>query len=121
MYRLASVSSGIDMTVSLGNILTIVSMIVAVISFAFILRSQIKEVALEQLDLKEDTKDIKKDLTKITEILIAQGRLDERVTAMDQRMVHQGKRIDDTVRRINAFLDMRAVNMVEEASDGSEH
>jgi esterase/lipase len=120
MYKLASVTSGIDMTVSLGNILTIVSMMVAVISFAFILRSQIKEVALETMDLKEDAKDIKKDLTKITEILIVQGRLDERVTAMDQRMVYQGKRIDDAVRRMSTFLDMRAVSVIED-DEGAEH
>lgn len=109
-----SVVNGVDLTVSLGNILTIISMLIATISFAFILRGKIQEIAIQTADLREVTKEIKKDLDKLTEVMIVQSRLDERLTAQDQRSVNQGKRLDDLYRRVNTYFDMRAVDKLED-------
>ncbi len=99
----ATAVSGIDLSVNFGNILTIVVMAVGGIFFFFL----------------DEMKGLKDEMTKMTEVLIVQGRMDERITAMDQRMVGQGKRLDDTVRRLNTFLDMRAVQAIED--DDAEH
>lgn len=102
-----------DFTVNLGNILTIMAFLGGGIYFVIVMRNKVDVVSKDTADLKEETKMMGQELKKLTEVLIVQGRQDERITAMDQRMVNQGKRIDDTVRRLNTFLDMRAVNRVD--------
>ncbi len=102
-----------DFSVNLGNLLTILSFIVGGIAFIMVMRGKIDLISKETADLKTGTALMQQELKKLTDVLIVQGRQDERITAMDQRMVNQGKRIDDTVRRINTFLDMRSVQAVD--------
>ncbi len=103
-----------DFSVNLGNLLTILSFIVGGIAFIMVMRGKIDLISKETADLKTGTALMQQELKKLTDVLIVQGRQDERITAMDQRMVNQGKRIDDTVRRINTYLDMRSVQAVED-------
>lgn len=45
------------------------------------------------------------ELHRLTDILIQQGRQEERMTAMDARLVNQGARLDDLTIRFNKTLD----------------
>ena len=103
-----------DLTVNLGNLLTIFSFIGGGIYFVILVRNKVDIVSRDTADLKAETEMMRQELKKLTEVLIVQGRQDERITAMDQRMVNQGKRIDDTVRRMNTYLDMRSVKVIED-------
>ena len=102
-----------DLTVNLGNLLTILSFIGGGIYFVILVRSKVEIVSRDTAELKSETEMMRQELKKLTDVMIVQGRQDERITAMDQRMVNQGKQIDDTVRRINTYLDMRSVNAVD--------
>ena len=102
-----------DLTVNLGNLLTILSFIGGGIYFVILVRSKVEIVSRDTAELKSETEMMRQELKKLTDVMIVQGRQDERITAMDQRMVNQGKRIDDTVRRINTYLDMRSVQAIE--------
>lgn len=102
-----------DFAINLGNILTILAFIGGGIYFVLVMRNKIDVISKETLNLKDETKMMSQELKKLTEVLIVQGRQDERITAMDQRMVNQGKRIDDIGKRLNTFIDMRAINIVD--------
>lgn len=115
----------IDLTINLGNILTVLAFIGGGIYFILVMGHRVDTLSKETSDLKTDlsketsdlkdqTKYMQQELRKLTEVLIVQGRQDERITAIDQRMVNQGKRLDDAIRRLNTYLDLRAVNIVDE-------
>lgn len=106
-----------DFTVNIGNLLTITTFVGSFIYFIFKVGSRVDVVSGDVNDLKDNTKAMGQELKKLTEVLIVQGRQDERITAMDQRMVNQGKRLDDTIRRLNTYLDMRAANAADSNDD----
>lgn len=45
------------------------------------------------------------ELKKLIDVLIQQGKHEERMLAMDARMVSQGQRLDDMIKRFNESLD----------------
>lgn len=110
----AGATPSFDFTINFGNVLTITSFLVGGLSFVFLMRNQVGLIAKESTDLREQMRAMQTELRKLTDIMIAQGRQDERITAMDQRMVGQGKRIDDLTRRVNTYLDMKAVSLLED-------
>lgn len=85
-------------TIGLGNILTIVAMAVTGLSIFFSLRGNVNNLS-ERLQMLEH------ELHRLTDILIQQGRQEERMTAMDARLVNQGARLDDLTIRFNKTLD----------------
>jgi hypothetical protein len=70
----------LDLTVNLGNILTILSFVVVGASIAASIRSQVTTMAIRLLSLETEIK-------KLSEVLIALGRQDERLNAMDARLI----------------------------------
>lgn len=54
------------------------------------------------------------DVKNLGEVIVLQGRHDERITALQMTQINQGKRLDDTIRRMNTFLDLRGVKEIEE-------
>lgn len=48
------------------------------------------------------------ELKKLVEILVNQGRQEERMNSLDSRMLVQGKRLDETIERFNRVADRRA-------------
>lgn len=72
-------------------------------------------VMFQQLrgDIKNQGSRLEKVETQITQmqsILISEARQDERITAMDQRMLAQGQRIDSTAAILNGRLE--AINNI---------
>jgi len=66
------------------------------------------------LTISDRLKNLELGLSKLPEILIQQGRQDERITAMDLRLMSQGKRLDAQIERFN-----RAINNKIEKMDNS--
>lgn len=87
-----------DWTVNIGHILTIISFLVMGMGIVFTMRGRI-DVLTERLEILED------GIKSLITILIQQGKQEERMTAMDQRMVNQGARLDDLTRRYNDQLN----------------
>lgn len=50
---------------------------------------------------------LEEKLEKLIEVLVQQGRHEERMAAMDQRLVNQGVRLDDIIKRFNDMMDAR--------------
>lgn len=87
-----------DWTIGIGQILTILSMIVVGLGFVYTLRGRMEGMSGRLASLEVDIKSL------IT-ILIQQGKHEERMTAMDSRIANQGARLDDLTRRYNDKLN----------------
>ena len=87
-----------DWTISVGNALTIISFIGGGIVFVVTVRNKVNSLAEKMVSV--DTK-----LEQLVEILVQQGRHEERMNAMDQRIAAQGQRLDETIGRLNRVID----------------
>ena len=85
-----------DLTVNLGNLLTILSFLVIGISIAASIRSQVTTMAIRLLSLETEIK-------KLSEVLIALGRQDERLNALDDRLISLEKDYRD-LRKGKGFI-----------------
>jgi hypothetical protein len=87
-----------DWSVNLGNALTIVSFIGGGIIFVVTIRGRVDA-------LTGRITFVEQELRKMVEVLIMQGRHDERMAAMDARIQSQGQRLDTLTNRINRVLN----------------
>jgi len=78
----------IDTSVNLGNLLTIVAIGGGLIATFVTMRTNVKGMHDELVDMKQEVK-------KLAEVLISVARQEERLTAMDQRLLAQGQRLDE--------------------------
>jgi hypothetical protein len=76
------------LSINLGHLITIAVLLVTVTTNFTMLRSGIVRLG-ERMQPVED------ELKKLREVVIVSARQEERMTAMDQRMLAQGKRFDD--------------------------
>lgn len=78
----------IDASINLGNIITIITVGGGIIGTFVAMRTTVTSMKGEMIDLKQEVK-------KLADVLISVARQEERLTAMDQRMLLQGQRIDE--------------------------
>lgn len=83
---------------NVGNIISIIGMFVVGIGFLYSMKDKIDNMSTRLLVLEGELK-------KLIDVLIAQGRQEERISALDQRMVAQGIRLDDLSKRFNNLTD----------------
>lgn len=83
---------------NIGNIVSIVGMFAVGIGFLYSMKDKIDNMSTRLLVLEGELK-------KLIDVLIAQGRQEERISALDQRMVAQGIRLDDLAKRFNNLTD----------------
>lgn len=55
--------------------------------------------------LAKDIEDMKTTMKQLVEVLIVQGRQEERQNSADGRLTAQGQRIDDLTRKIDRFFE----------------
>lgn len=68
----------LDLTINLGNLLTVLSFLVGGIAFAISIKNQVNFISLRLVGVETEVR-------KLTEILITQGRQDERITDLERR------------------------------------
>jgi hypothetical protein len=87
--------SGIDLTLTLGDIVTAAAFVGGIVLAAGGLRGKLREHDVELIDMKTDIKSLATDMRtmadKMTELVKFSGRLDR----MDDRAILQGQRIDE--------------------------
>lgn len=89
-----------DWSVNLGHLLTIGTFIITIAGFIMVMRDRVDAMSRRMVNMEIEMK-------KIVEVLVQQGRLDERMTAIDGRMLAQGQRIDDLTRKLDRFFDVK--------------
>lgn len=114
-----------DLTINLGNILTVLAFLGGGVWFILLMQRSLDGQAHQMTHFKEKLENLEQDLTQMAaetqndvknlgEVIVLQGRHDERITALQMTQINQGKRLDDTIRRMNTFLDLRGVKEIEE-------
>lgn len=83
---------------NIGNIVSVIGMFAVGIGFLYSMKDKIDNMSTRLLVLEGELK-------KLIDVLIAQGRQEERISALDQRMVAQGIRLDDLAKRFNNLTD----------------
>lgn len=107
-----------DLTINLGNILTIFSFLGGGLFFIFSMQRRIDGQSQRMSNLEQDITQIaaetQNDVKNLTQVIVLQSRHDERITALQMTQINQGKRLDDTVRRMNTYLDLKRVDTLED-------
>lgn len=75
-------------------------MFVIGIGFLYTMKNRIDSMANRLIVLEEDLK-------KLIDVLIQQGRQEERIDALDKRMIAQGIRLDSLTDRFNKQVDAK--------------
>jgi hypothetical protein len=87
-----------DLTVNLGNVLTIIAFLTGGLGFVYTVRGKVEAIAFRLLSFENE-------IRRLTDILVVQGRQEERMNAMDARLASQGTRLDDVTARFNKRTD----------------
>lgn len=90
-----------DWSVNLGNLLTLGALVCSVAIVVGMLRNQVVELTRRMLAMEESMK-------QLVQVLIDQGRQEERMTAIDGRMLAQGARLDDLNRQIGRLFEPKS-------------
>lgn len=88
----------IDPTINVGNIITLVVTLGSIAVIVGMLRGKVDALGERMLALE-------KNMTTLVQVLVDQGRQEEKMLAMDGRMLAQGARIDDLTRQVNRFYN----------------
>ena len=98
--------SGIEYTISLGNLMTMGSFLVFVTIYVVNSRGAAKILAarLEIMDANVD--EFKLEIKKLGEILIGQALQDGRINLLEQRLMQDGNRMDALSNDLGDFKNM---------------
>ena len=105
-----------DLTISLGNLLTIVAFIGGGIGFAYSIKSDTKITDLKYTMIAANMEDFKIEIKKLAAVVTQQALDSKRMDYIEERQMSQGKRLDETEKRLNLYSDspiyQRRDNMV---------
>ena len=85
------------MQFNLGHLLTIAAFLIGGISFVFTIKSDVARIS-------DRMSPVEAELIKLREVIVGLARQEERINAMDQRMLAQGKRFDDLYAIVSARI-----------------
>jgi len=75
-------------SINLGHLLTIAAFLVGGVAFAYTIKGDVGR-------LGDRMKPVEDELIRLREVVVALARQEERINAMDARMLAQGKRFDE--------------------------
>lgn len=91
--------------VSLGNILTILTFIVGGMAFVYSLRADTRVQEAKFMMLTDQMIEVKIDVKKLSEVLVQLATHGGRITSVEERLLSQGRRLDENIARVNRFID----------------
>jgi hypothetical protein len=94
-----------DLSVSLGNLLTIVAFIGGGVGFAYSIKSDTKLVDLKYTIIAASIDDFKVEMKKLSEVVTQQALDSKRMDYIEERQMSQGQRLDQTEKRLNLYAD----------------
>lgn len=75
-------------------------MLIVGLAFVYKMQGKIDNMSVRLMVLEEK-------LEKLIEVLVQQGRHEERIASLDQRLLAQGIRFDDLSKRFNTLADAK--------------
>ena len=86
-------------SLTFGNALTIIILGAGGLGFVYTIRGRVDALSERLLVLEGE-------LRRLVDVLIAQGRQAERITAIEDRLSGQGRRLDELIQRFNNKMDV---------------
>ena len=91
-----------DLSISLGNLMTIVSFIIGGVSFVYAIKSDTRVLATRLGNLEEDVK-------KMSDVLVELAKTDGRMNLIEDRIFAQGKRLDEATSVLHSMMTSQKV------------
>lgn len=94
-----------DLSISLGNLLTIGGFLVFVTMYIVNSKNvgKLLGVRLEMIDASMI--DFKKEIEKLTDVIVKQAQQDIRLNQQDERALKEGQRVDELDRRLARLIE----------------
>ena len=105
-----------DFTINLGNILVIVAFIGGGISFVYSIKNDNKITDFKYTIVAASMDDFKMEMKKLTEVVTQQALQNNRMDYIEDRQMSQGKRLDETEKRLNLYADSPIYQRQDERS-----
>lgn len=105
-----------DLTISLGNLLTIVAFLGGGMGFAYSIKSDTKITDLKYTMIAASIDDFKVEMKKLTEVVVQQALQSKRMDYLEERQTNQGQRLDEAIKRINLYADAPVYQRRESSS-----
>lgn len=96
--------------ISLGNLLTLASFIVFITLYIANSRITGKLLAIRLESVDASLEDFKLEVKKLADIITKQALQDQRISLQDDRLLHEGKRVDELERRVNLVFEQYAAS-----------
>ena len=93
-----------DNTVTMGNVLQIVAMMLGGLYFVWVMEKKISILAITQTALTDRLTKIDVELQQLTKITVDIARQDERMTAQDTRIQELSNRVEDVYKLTTLLL-----------------
>jgi hypothetical protein len=94
-----------DLTINLGNILTIGFFIGGGIAFVYTMKGDTKVTDLKYTMIVANLDDFKIEMKKLTDVVTQQAVQNKRIDYVEERQMSQGKRLDEAEKRLNLYAD----------------
>lgn len=89
--------------IRIGDVLTIIAFLGGGVGFVYTIRGRVDALSAQVVTMQTELK-------KLVDIMVMQGRHSERIDALDERVLAQGKRTDELATRFNMWMDDAARN-----------
>ena len=113
-----------DSTISLGNLLTIVSFVAFAVVYVVGTKSAAKvlgkELELRFTMVDASIEDFKEDIKTLNKLIIDQTKSDMKLSNLAETVLAQGLRQDEFTKRFNTYLDILLEPRIREDSRGRE-
>lgn len=94
-----------DLTISLGNLLTICAFLIGGVAFAYSIKGDTKVAELKYTMIAASMDDFKLEIKELTRVVTEQALQSKRMDYLEERQTSQGLRLDEAVKRINLYAD----------------
>ncbi len=94
-----------DLTINLGNLLTLVAFIAGAIALAYSIKSDMKVADLKYTIITATMDDFKIEIKNLTKVVTEQALQSKRMDYLEERQTSQGQRLDEAAKRINLYAD----------------
>jgi hypothetical protein len=91
--------------INIGAVIEIVTLLLSIGGVIWAFRGRLDNISSNVRDATKRLTDVEVEMKQMTTVLVALGRQDERMNAIDARMLLSGQRFDELVSRFNKFTD----------------
>jgi hypothetical protein len=91
--------------IDIGAVIQLTALALTITGAVWAFRGRLDILSTNVAEAAKRLTDVEAEMKQLTQVLVALGRQDERMNAIDQRMLMSGQRFDELVNRFNKVFD----------------